>query len=118
MGMESCIGHVEISGKHGSRVDVGTMSGLERQVDQSMIWRRRLRVRFSRTTARRCTRHSPRLRGNAYAFKQLADRACGKLKEHHQLEILPYKDVSDEDLFKRIKQLEQQLGYSTPEVLP
>jgi hypothetical protein len=37
MGIESsigCIGDVEISGKHRSRVDVGTMFGLERQFER------------------------------------------------------------------------------------
>jgi len=37
MGIETCIGcigHVEISEKHGSRVDVGTVSGLERQFER------------------------------------------------------------------------------------
>lgn len=56
------------------------------------------------------------LRGNAYAFKELADRAYGKLKETHQVDISPYKDVSDEDLAKKIKRLEVQLGYSMPEM--
>jgi hypothetical protein len=50
-------------------------------------------------------------KGNAYAFKELADRAYGKLKETHQVDVSPYKDMSDEDLAKRIKELEQQLGY-------
>jgi len=38
------------------------------------------------------------LRGNAYAFKELADRAYGKLKESHQVDVSRYQDLSDEDL--------------------
>jgi hypothetical protein len=34
MGIESCIGAIEISGKDGSGVDVGSMSGLERQFER------------------------------------------------------------------------------------
>ena len=52
-------------------------------------------------------------RGNAYAFKELADRAYGRLKERHELEISPYHAMSDEDLLKRIRELEDQLGVSS-----
>jgi hypothetical protein len=37
MGIESsigCIGRVEITEKHGSRVDVGTVSGVEKQFER------------------------------------------------------------------------------------
>jgi len=57
------------------------------------------------------------LRGNVYAFKELADRAFGKLKETHQVDVSPYKDVPAEDLAKEIKRLEVQLGYAKPEKL-
>ena len=58
-------------------------------------------------------------KGDAYAFKELADRAFGRLKETHQHEISPYKDMSDEDLVKRVKQLERELvGSSTARELP
>lgn len=55
------------------------------------------------------------LRGNAYCFKELSDRAYGRLKETRQVDISPYKDVSSEDLAKEIKRLEVQLGYAKPE---
>ena len=54
------------------------------------------------------------LKGNAYAFKELADRAFGKLKETHQVDI-PYKDVPTEDLPKEITRLEIALGYRKAE---
>ena len=38
----------------------------------------------------------------AYAFQWLADRAFGKLKESISQEISPYRELSDEDLLKRI----------------
>ena len=40
------------------------------------------------------------LPGKAYAFKALADRAYGKLRETHQVEISTYRDVSEEDAQK------------------
>ena len=59
------------------------------------------------------------LRGNAYCFKEWSDRAYGKLKETHQVDMSPYKDVPTEDLAKQIEQLEIRLGYRKPEdVLP
>jgi hypothetical protein len=33
MGIERCMGKIERSGKHRSRFDVGTMSGMERQFE-------------------------------------------------------------------------------------
>jgi hypothetical protein len=56
------------------------------------------------------------LKGNAYAFKELADRAFGKLKETHAHEISPYRDMTDEDLKTRIAELESELGL--PPALP
>ena len=58
-------------------------------------------------------------KGSAYAFQVLADRAFGKLKESIQHEVRPYAELTDEELHKRIKQLEQELGVpsSAPEVL-
>ena len=58
------------------------------------------------------------LRGNAYCCKERADHGYGRLKEHVQHEIRPYQDASDEEIRKRIAELEPKLGYSTPEVLP
>jgi len=60
------------------------------------------------------------LKGNAYAFKELADRAYGKLKEVHQVEYSPYKDMSDEDIEKRIQELQEKLGLQPcePKILP
>jgi hypothetical protein len=50
-------------------------------------------------------------RGNAYAFQVLSDRAFGKLKETVHAEISPYREYTDEELQKRLRELEQQLGY-------
>lgn len=49
-------------------------------------------------------------KGSPYAFSVLSDRAYGKLKEQHQLEIGPYRDVSEADIKARIAQLEKELG--------
>jgi hypothetical protein len=57
-------------------------------------------------------------RGNAYSFQVLADRAYGKLKERHEVDVSPYHEYTDEELQKRVHELEEQLGYRTPEVLP
>ena len=57
-------------------------------------------------------------KGSPYAFQVLSDRAYGKLKDTHQVDVSPYRDMSDADLAVRIKQLEQQLGFSTHEELP
>jgi hypothetical protein len=51
-----------------------------------------------------------------YAFKELADRAFGKMKEIHAHEISPYRDMSNEDLNARIAELERELG--VPAQLP
>jgi hypothetical protein len=50
------------------------------------------------------------LKGNAYAFQQLADRAYGKLKERVEYEVSEYREMSDEALIERLHQLEAQLG--------
>ena len=50
------------------------------------------------------------LKGNAYAFQQLADRAYGKLKETHAVEVGPLQDMSAEGINERIAQLERELG--------
>jgi hypothetical protein len=50
------------------------------------------------------------LKGNAYAFTVLADRAYGKLKERHEYELSEYREVSEKALIERIHQLEQTLG--------
>lgn len=50
-------------------------------------------------------------KSSPYAFQVLRDRAYGKLKETHQVEVNPYKDMSDEELTKRLHELEQRLGY-------
>jgi hypothetical protein len=50
------------------------------------------------------------LKGNAYAFTVLADRAYGKLKERHEYELSEYREVSEKALIERIRQLEQSLG--------
>jgi len=60
------------------------------------------------------------LKGNAYSFKELADRAYGKLKERHEVEVGPYSDLSDDELREKIRKLERELGVpsSDPELLP
>jgi hypothetical protein len=68
------------------------------------------------------------MKGNAYAFKELADRAYGKLKESRVIEHGPYRDVSTPDLEMHIEQLEAKLiaslverGYTVtkpPQLLP
>jgi hypothetical protein len=50
-------------------------------------------------------------KGNAYAFQVLADRGYGKLKETIHAEIGPYHGQTDEELRKRLHELEQKLGY-------
>jgi hypothetical protein len=59
-------------------------------------------------------------KGSPYAFQVLSDRAFGKLKETNAIEYSPYKDLSDEDLEVRIRELEEKLGYRSPEpkILP
>jgi hypothetical protein len=57
----------------------------------------------------------PLLAGNAYAFKELAERAYGKMKERHELtgpdgRPIQYQDVSDEDLQKRVDEILRELG--------
>jgi hypothetical protein len=68
------------------------------------------------------------LKGNAYAFKGLADRAFGKLKESRVIEHAPLQDVSTPDLEEHIRQLQDKLiaslveqGYTVtkpPQLLP
>ena len=50
------------------------------------------------------------LKGNAYAFQQLADRAYGKLKERVEYEVTQYAEVSEKAIIERIAELENQLG--------
>ena len=50
------------------------------------------------------------MKGNAYAFQQLADRAYGKLREVHSVEIGDYRDLSVQGINERIAQLERDLG--------
>ena len=59
-------------------------------------------------------------RGNAYAYKELSDRAYGKLKERHEVDVHPYRELTDEQIRERVAELERQLGYSSPEpqILP
>ena len=59
-------------------------------------------------------------KGSPYAFQVLSDRAYGKLKETHQIEHSPYRDVSDERIEKGIKELQEKLGLqpAEPKILP
>ena len=68
------------------------------------------------------------LKGNAYAFNELADRAYGKLKESRVIEHAPFQGISTPDLEAQIEQLEAKLiaglvekGYTVtkpPQLLP
>lgn len=49
------------------------------------------------------------LKGNAYVFKEIAERGFGKLKEISEVRHV-HEDVSDADLDKRIAELERDLG--------
>lgn len=49
------------------------------------------------------------LAGNAYVFKELADRAYDKLKESKEVKHI-YEEVADGDLNERIAQIERDLG--------
>lgn len=51
------------------------------------------------------------VKGNAYVFKELADRGYGKLKETKEVTHI-HQDTSDADLNKRIADLERDLGYT------
>jgi hypothetical protein len=59
------------------------------------------------------------LRGNAYAFKELADRAFGRLKERIEVDRGPYADMSEQDLQQRVRELEDKLGvpHAEPKIL-
>lgn len=50
----------------------------------------------------------------------LSDRAFGKVKQTHAIEHSPYKDLSNEELEAKIKQIEKELGYvkAEPQLLP
>jgi hypothetical protein len=49
-------------------------------------------------------------KGSAYAYQVLADRAYGKLKEHHAVEVGPYRDMTAQELLAQIQQKESALG--------
>lgn len=49
------------------------------------------------------------LKGNAYVFKELAERGFGKLREQHEIRHV-HEEVKDGDLIERITQLERDLG--------
>ena len=38
------------------------------------------------------------LKGNAYAFKELSDRAYGRLKERVEFDVSPYRNLTDDEL--------------------
>jgi hypothetical protein len=50
------------------------------------------------------------LKGNAYAFRQLADRAYGKLKKRVEYEVSEYREVSEKAIIERIRRPESQFG--------
>ena len=58
------------------------------------------------------------VRGHACCFKELPDRAYSKLKDSHEVDVSPYKDLPAEDLDQEIKRLEVMLGYSKPGLPP
>ena len=57
------------------------------------------------------------LKGNAYAFQVLADRAYGKLKERREVEVTRYSEATDQTIVERIAELEAKLGYREPATL-
>ena len=55
------------------------------------------------------------LKGNAYAFKELSDRAYGKIKESMELSgpdggPIDLRNLTDQDLDQQIAELERKLG--------
>jgi hypothetical protein len=57
-------------------------------------------------------------KGNAYTFKELAERGYGKLVQRNEVTgkdggPIETRDVADGDLSERIKQLERDLGYAS-----
>jgi hypothetical protein len=60
------------------------------------------------------------LRGNAYCFKELSDRAYGKLKERVEHEVTRYQAANEQEIHERIAELERQLGieHETPALPP
>ena len=59
-------------------------------------------------------------KGSPYAFQVLSERGFGKLKETYQHEIHPYQDATEEELVKRLHELEGKLGElgDKPQLLP
>ena len=55
------------------------------------------------------------LRGNGYVFKELADRAYGRLKEKVEIDGGPYAATPIADLEKEVRRLEIALGYRKAE---
>ena len=49
-------------------------------------------------------------KGSPYCFQVLSERAFGKLKERHEVEVGPYRDLTEDELRDRIAKLEQELG--------
>jgi hypothetical protein len=57
------------------------------------------------------------LKGNAYAFKELADRAFGKLKERHEIEVdRPHRNLTVDELRERITQTRERIGQMEKEL--
>jgi hypothetical protein len=52
------------------------------------------------------------LKGNAYCFQQLADRAYGKIRERVEYEFTELHDVPTSTLEQQLADLEQKLGYT------
>jgi hypothetical protein len=57
------------------------------------------------------------LKGNAYVFKELTDRAYGKVSDKMELtgkdgSPLEFREMTPQDVDARIKQLERELGYA------
>ena len=46
-------------------------------------------------------------KGSAYCFQVLSDRAFGKQKERHKVEVGPYREMTDDELRQRIAQLQR-----------
>ena len=50
------------------------------------------------------------LRGNAYCFKELSDRAYGKMTERVEHAGIEFRGTSERELLERITELEKDLG--------
>ena len=58
------------------------------------------------------------LRGNAYCFKELADRGYGKIKETIQVDSNPLRDYTEAELWQRSEELKRQIAEYEEKLTP